>query len=207
MGIDRAGLPFIAVALVPAILVSAFWGIGAGAPFWAAAVLLAGFFRDPHRAVPAVPGAVIAPADGKVMVAGDPEPGVAPPGEWIQFSIFLSPFDVHVNRVPVSGRITRIDYRPGRYVPAYSPHASIENERNEIWIERDGQAVVCRQIAGVLVRRVVCRLEPGMAVQAGDRFGIMKFGSRVDVFLPRGTALLVGIGSRVRGGETIVARI
>jgi phosphatidylserine decarboxylase len=141
------------------------------------------------------------------MVAGDPEPGVAPPGAWRQVSIFLSPLDVHINRIPVTGRLTRVDYRPGRYVPAYRADASTANERNELWIDCAGGPVVCRQITGVLVRRVVCRVEAGAMVKAGDRFGLMKFGSRVDLFLPCQATLLVAPGDRVRGGETVVAAL
>jgi phosphatidylserine decarboxylase len=207
MRIDRAGFPFIAASLVPAVVLAALRHPGVAVPFLALGGAFAFFFRDPDRQVPRRPGGVIAPADGKVMVAGDPEPGVAPPGEWQQFSVFLSPLNVHVNRVPVSGRIVRIDYRPGRYAPAYRAEASTQNERNELWIEHEGRSVVCRQITGVLVRRVVCRLQEGMMVEAGDRFGIMKFGSRVDLFLPREAKLLVGAGSRVRGGETVVASL
>lgn len=205
MRIDRAGFPFIAASLVPAVVFAALRRPVLVAPFLALGGAFVFFFRDPDRQVPQRPGEVIAPADGKVMVAGEPEPGVAPPGEWQQFSIFLSPLNVHVNRVPVSGRVVRIDYRPGGYAPAYKAEASTQNERNELWIEHEGRSIVCRQITGVLVRRVVCRLREGMMVKAGDRFGIMKFGSRVDLFLPREARLLVGAGSRVRGGETVVA--
>jgi phosphatidylserine decarboxylase len=101
----------------------------------------------------------------------------------------------------------RVDYRPGRYLAAYKPGAGIENERNEIWLDRNGEPVVCRQITGVLVRRVVCRLAPGDEVRAGDRLGVMKFGSRFDVFLPERAVVLVRVGEHVRAGETIIARL
>jgi phosphatidylserine decarboxylase len=122
-------------------------------------------------------------------------------------SIFLSPLDVHVNRVPLAGRVTRVDYQPGRFLPAYEGDAATKNERNEIWVDHDGTDIVFRQITGVLVRRVVCRVRPGERVEAGQRFGVMKFGSRIDLFLPSSSQILVSAGARVRGGETIIARL
>jgi len=144
-----------------------------------------------------------------VMVAGSPPPGAAPAGDgdWVQLSIFLSPLDVHINRIPVGGTVTRVDYKPGSYRAAYRPEATIENERSEVWIDTPWCTVVFRQITGVLVRRVVCRVRPGDTVRTGDRMGVMKFGSRIDLFLPAGTALLVGLGDRVRAGETVLAQL
>jgi phosphatidylserine decarboxylase len=207
MKIDRAGLPFVAGALMPALGFGAFgwwlWSL----PFVLLAVALSLFFRDPDRTAPASTGLVVSPADGRVMVAGAPATGAAPPGQWTQLSIFLSPLDVHVNRIPVSGTVTRVDYRPGSYRAAYRSEATMENERNEVWIEASTCTVVFRQITGVLVRRVVCRVRPGQTVRAGDRMGVMKFGSRIDLFLPEGTPLLVGVGDRARGGETVLAQL
>jgi phosphatidylserine decarboxylase len=170
---------------------------------------MAFFFRDPDRQPLATgPNVVVSPADGRVMVAGAPQPAAAPgAGPWQQISIFLNPLDVHVNRLPVSGRVTKVDYRKGRCLAAYRPEATMENERSEVWIDGAGRTVVCRQITGVLVRRVVCRARPGDQVQAGDRYGVMKFGSRIDLFLPADSRLLVGVGDRVRGGETILAEL
>jgi phosphatidylserine decarboxylase len=113
--------------------------------------------------------------------------------------------DVHVNRVPASGRVTRVSFRRGRFLPAYHHDAATVNERSEIWIDHGGQMIVARQIVGILARRVVCRVEPGAEVRAGDRFGIMKFGSRMDVFLPLSATLSVSVGEIVRGGETVIA--
>ena len=140
-----------------------------------------------------------------MLVAGPAVAGAAPAGEWLQISIFLSPMDVHVNRVPVSGRVTRVCYTPGRYLPAYRPDAATANERSEIWIDHAGQAIVARQIVGMLARRVVCRLQTGAEVRAGDRYGVMKFGSRMDVFLPTTARITVEVGAVVRGGETVIA--
>jgi phosphatidylserine decarboxylase len=141
------------------------------------------------------------------MVAGAAQPGAAPAGEWQQVSIFLSPMDVHVNRVPASGRITRVAYTPGKFLPAYRDDAGSANERSEIWIDHGGQTIVARQVVGILARRVVCRVQTGAEVRAGDRFGVMKFGSRMDVFLPITAKVVAKVGDTVRGGETVIAML
>src|SRR5262249_31619701 len=151
------------------------------------------------------PAAVLSPADGRVLVAGAASPRAAPPGDWQQISIFLSPLDVHINRMPVSGRVTRVSLAPGRFLPPNDRHATTEDERSEVWVDHRGTAVVFRQVVGILARRVVCRATVGTDVQAGDRFGVMKFGSRMDVFLPPSATLAVSVGQRVRGGETVIA--
>ena len=207
MRIDRAGLPFILGSLLPAAALVALRRPGWALPLITLSGFFAFFFRDPERDVPGDPSLVVAPADGRVMHAGPAEPGVAPEGDWAQVSIFLSPLDVHVNRTPASGRILSVDYRPGRFLPAYRGEAAAENERSEIWIDHAGQTVVCRQVVGLLARRVVCRLVPGTDVRQGQRLGIMKFGSRMDVFLPPDSVLEVEVGDMVRGGETIMSRL
>ncbi|MES1254351.1 MAG: phosphatidylserine decarboxylase [Acidobacteriota bacterium] len=207
MRIDRAGFPFIVGPVVLALVVG--WTVS----WWPAVPLaLVGafclfFFRDPDRAVPHGDGVVVSPADGRVIVAGPGLADGAPPGEWQQVSIFLSPMDVHVNRMPAAGRVTSVTYKPGRFLPAYRHDAGNANERSEIWIEHDGQAIVTRQIVGFLARRVVCRVAPGAVVRAGERFGVMKFGSRMDVFLPLDAVLSVSVGDMVRGGETVIAML
>jgi phosphatidylserine decarboxylase len=140
-----------------------------------------------------------------VLIAGEAEAASAPPGTWKQVSIFLSPLDVHVNRIPIGGRVTRVEYTPGRFLAAYRPEAARVNERNEVWLDRGGETVVCRQVVGVLARRLVCRVAPGAVVQTGERYGLMKFGSRIDLYLPPRLAVRVAAGDRVRGGETVVA--
>ena len=182
------------------------WGLAI--PFLALGAFFAFFFRDPERLPPSgVQGGdvVVSPADGRVLVAGPAVEGVPPPGDWQQISIFLSPMDVHVNRIPASGRVTRVSYTPGRFLPAYRDDAATSNERSEIWIDHGGQTIVARQIVGLLARRVVCRARIGDEVHAGDRFGIMKFGSRMDIFLPSNASICVQVGQLVRGGETIIA--
>ena len=207
MRIDRAGVPFIAGALGLALVLLAFGLPIVAAPSAGAAVLLAWFFRDPDRQAPDLAGAVVSPADGRVLIAGPAGRDGAPSGDWQQVSIFLSPADVHVNRIPVSGRLVRVEHQPGRFLPAYRGEAATSNERNELWIDRSGEMVVCRQIVGVLVRRVVCRIPAGTDVRMGERFGIMKFGSRIDLFLPARATLRVRPGERVRGGESILAML
>ena len=205
-GFDRAGFPFVGGAWLIAIIAGAYGGWVFAVPFVALGAFFAFFFRDPERASPGAANVVLAPADGRVKFVGDAEPGVAPPGEWKQISIFLSPMDVHVNRIPASGTITRVSYTPGKFLPAYRPEAAAVNERSEVWIDRgNGETVVARQVVGILARRVVCRAKIGERVRAGQRFGIMKFGSRMDVFLPRSATLKATIGEMVRGGETVIA--
>ena len=206
MRIDPAGWPFVAAAAALAGVVGALWGGFAAAPFVGLALAFLFFFRDPARTPPDDPTLVLAPADGRVLVAGPAEPRAAPPGEWQQVSIFLSPLDVHVNRVPASGTVTRVDLRRGRFLPAYHHDAAQANERSEIWLDHGGETIVFRQVVGIMARRVVCRIAPGRRVAAGDRFGVMKFGSRMDVFLPVSATLAVSVGDRVIGGVTVLAR-
>jgi len=207
MRLDRSGAPFIFGALAPAVAFAMARRPTAAVPLAVLAAFFAYFFRDPERSVPADPRLVLAPADGRVLVAGLAAQAEAPAGEWRQVSIFLSPLDVHVNRTPVAGEVTRVDYRPGRFLPAYDPAAATQNERTEIWLDHDGQTVVCRQLVGVLARRIVCRVQPGDRLEAGERIGLMKFGSRMDVFMPRTATLRVAHGDRVRGGETPIAEL
>jgi phosphatidylserine decarboxylase len=206
MKIDKAGLPFIAGAVVPAAALAGARRYGWAAAFAALGGFFAYFFRDPDRHVPAGPGLVVAPADGRVMIAGPSDGRWNPPGNWKQVTIFLSPLDVHINRAPAGGRITRVEYRPGTFLPAYKDEAG-QNELNEIWIDHDGQTIVARQIVGVLARRIVCRVREGQTVARGERVGLMKFGSRMDVFVPPQTEVTVKVGQHVVAGETVIARL
>ena len=206
MRIDRAGLPFILLAAVPALIAWALVGWPVAAALAVLPVLIALFFRDPDRLPVADSDAVLAPADGKVMFAGPARAQEAPPGDWLQVTIFLSLFDVHINRTPVPGRVTKVDYQSGGFLPAYRDDAHA-NERSEIWIQAGPHVVVTRQVVGLLARRVVCRVQPGDDLAAGARIGLMKFGSRMDVFVPTSATLLVSTGATVRAGRTIIARL
>jgi len=204
MKIDRAGYPFISGALVPAALAAIARRPALATSFALLGGFFAYFFRDPDRQVPQAEGLVVAPADGKVMIAGPSDGRWAPPGDWLQVTIFLSPVDVHINRAPVEGRITRVEYRPGKFLPAYDERSN-DNELNELWIDSNGRTVVVRQVVGILARRIVCRVVEGQQLERGQRIGLMKFGSRMDVFLPTDATLRVSVGQRVVAGETVLA--
>ena len=207
MTIDRSGYPFIGGTAALAIAAALTVGSAGAVPLVLLAAFFLYFFRDPDRDSPQDPSLVLSPADGRVLVAGRADAKAAPAGDWKQISIFLSPMDVHVNRTPVSGRVTKVDFRKGTFLPAYHQDAAAANERSEVWIDHDGLPIVFRQIVGILARRVVCRVEPGAELKAGERFGIMKFGSRMDVFLPQSAELKVNVGDAVVGGVTVIARL
>ncbi len=211
--IDREAAPATAIAALPSVvaLLAGRRGLAAGLAVLPAAI--AAFFRDPDRTPdhrPAPVDDVLSPADGKVMYVGPGQDLVAPEGEWQQISIFLSAFDVHVNRAPYGGRVTAVDFRLGKWLAAYKHESAHLNERSDITVERevDGQVrrVHFRQIVGLMARRVVTRVSVGDEIATGQRIGLMKFGSRMDVFVPRECALLVTAGDRVVAGETVIAR-
>jgi phosphatidylserine decarboxylase len=207
MLIDRAGLPFVGVALLLAVATGLWQGRAWSVPFLILAAFFLFFFRDPNRNVPAGTNLVVSPADARVMVAGERAGAGAPPGQWQFVSMFLSPLDVHVNRTPVSGAVTKVEYHPGRFLPAYRKEAGELNEWTEVWFDTPGGPVVVRQIVGILARRIVCRLTVGQQVAAGDRFGVMKFGSRIDMFLPLSATIHIKAGDKVVGGETPIATL
>ena len=211
--IDREAWPAAAVGTVPALLAALLGRRRAAAALLALPVGIVAFFRDPDRRVDSTAvdeATVLAPADGKVMHAGPGQPGVAPPGDWQQVSIFLSVFDVHINRAPYGGRVTDVTYRPGKWLAAYKFESATENERSDITVEREvggrTRTVVFRQIVGAVARRVVTRVRVGDVIGTGDRIGLMKFGSRMDVFLPPEVELSVSKGDRTVAGETVLGR-
>jgi phosphatidylserine decarboxylase len=205
--IDPAGYPFIFGAILAAVLVGSLASWAFSIPLFILAAFFLFFFRDPDRAVTDSPATVLSPADGKVMVAGPVTQQQVPAGTWQQISIFLSPMDVHVNRMPVGGRITKVQYHPGRFLPAYKAEAGDLNEYTEVWVDHFGQTIVFRQIVGILARRIVCRAREGDVVKAGERFGVMKFGSRMDIYLPVTATILVSPGEKVVAGVTVVAKL
>jgi phosphatidylserine decarboxylase len=212
--IDPAARPFTAMAAVPTVVAAL-----ARKPrtTLALGLLTAGvtlFFRDPDRTPDATPvtdpDVILAPADGIVMHVGEPQPGLAPPGQWQQVSIFLSLLDVHMNRSPYGGRVVDVTHTPGRFLAAYRAESATKNERSEIVVEREvGGAVrrvVYRQLVGQLARRIVTRIAPGDDVPTGARMGLMKFGSRMDIFVPPEVVLEVSKGQRTIAGETVLGR-
>jgi phosphatidylserine decarboxylase len=209
MRIDPAGWPFITVPLAPAAALAIARGARLAVPFVALSAYMALFFRDPTRRCDVERPAddeVLSPADGVVMVAGEPQEGVAPEGEWQQVSVFLSVVDVHVNRSPYRGEVVESSYRKGSFLAAYRKESAHRNERSEIWLRDGERTVVFRQLVGALARRIVTRTGVGQRLDTGERMGLMKFGSRMDVFLPPDCRLTVTKGQRVRGGETVIAR-
>lgn len=209
--IDREAWPAAAIGAVPAGLALLTGHRRLGAALLALPLGVAAFFRDPVRDCDLTePGEhlLVAPADGKVMHAGPAQPGVAPDGDWQQVSIFLSLFDVHINRAPSAGRVTEVSYRPGRWLAAYKFESATENERSDIAVELEvggaRKRIVFRQIVGLVARRVVTRVAAGDQLRAGQRIGLMKFGSRMDVFVPPEVDLRVAAGERTVAGQTVI---
>jgi phosphatidylserine decarboxylase len=165
------------------------------------------FFRDPDRPIKVKPGTVLAPADGKVVVVKKIEEKVYMGGTANQVSIFMSPLDMHVQRAPLDGTIEHVKHHPGKFMRAFLDQASIENEQNHIGMLCQGQRVFLKQIAGIIARRTVVWVKPGDEVRSGDRIGMVKFGSRVDIFLPDNADLQVSVGDRVKAGLTILGRL
>ena len=164
------------------------------------------FLRDPERQPPAGDGLFVAPADGRVVAVQQTEEPIFLQGPATQISIFMSLLDVHVNRAPMSGEVAFQEYRPGRFLPAYRHEASDENESNLLGLVGGETQILIKQVAGILARRIVCWPSIGQRLARGQRFGLIKLGSRVDLFLPPDVEVLVAIGEKVRAGETVLAR-
>lgn len=200
----REGFPYVILFLVPAIALFAFgWWVG-GAVCAALAAFMVFFFRDPERNCPTDDRLIVSPADGRVVRVAPVDPQ---PGSPVQVSIFLSPLDVHINRSPVGGEIIEVVYKPGAFHVASRDIASVENEQNVVTVKGAHATILFRQIAGVLARRVVLWKRPGDRVELGERIGLMKFSSRMDVVIPSEIEVLARQGDRVRGGETVIARL
>jgi phosphatidylserine decarboxylase len=167
------------------------------------ALFVFSFFRDPERAIPQEEGAIVAPADGKVLVVAEEE-NAGRPGKRV--SIFLAIWNVHVNRSPAAGAITRLDYRPGKFLAAWNAKASLQNEQNVFTLATPAGELEFKQIAGWVARRVVSWKKAGDAVARGERIGLVRFGSRVDLWVPEGVELLVKVGESVKGGSSVLAR-
>lgn len=183
------------------------WPVIAAA-FGTVTLFIAWFFRNPRRTIPQEPGLIVAPGDGKIIAIDEQYEPRFLKERSIRLSIFLNIFDVHVNRIPCEGTVEDVVYQPGRFVAANRPDAGLRNEQNALMLRTAGGAkVLCVQVAGLIARRIVCWASPGEVVQRGERFGLIRFGSRVDTFLPLSTALRVAVGDRVKGGETVLGEL
>jgi phosphatidylserine decarboxylase len=200
--IAREGWPFIAVPAALALGLAVARRPRLALPFAAASLASLGFFRDPDRQSPRFLNAVLAPADGRVMSVDETEDPFV--GEAVRVAIFLSPLDVHVNRAPIGGLVVDTLYSSGRFVPAFRAEAAERNERCAIYIQGDLARVTVVQIAGIAARRIVCRVGAGDKIAAGDRLGMIRFGSRTDCYMPRRTAVRVKAGEHVTGGVTVI---
>jgi phosphatidylserine decarboxylase len=206
--IVKEGLPFVGgFAAVTAGAVALGWPVAAAA-LGGATLFTAWFFRNPKRVAPCAAGVIVAPGDGKIVaIEQDYEPRFlkAPA---TRLSIFLNIFDVHVNRVPCDGVVENVIYQPGQFIAANKPEATLRNEQNALCITTSGGAkVLCVQVAGLIARRIVCWLSPGDRVARGERYGLIRFGSRMDLFVPEGSAIKVAVGDRVKGGRHVLAQL
>ena len=202
--IAREGWPFLSIAIVVAIVVTLIGGAWS-IPFWIIALFVLQFFRDPPRTIPQNPNAVLSPADGRIVVvakAHDPYTN----REALKISVFMNLFNVHSNRAPVDGKIETVQYFPGKFVNADLDKASLENERNALAITAvNGQSVTCVQVAGLIARRILCYVKAGDVLARGQRYGYIRLGSRVDVYLPLTATPKVSVGEKVSATETILA--
>jgi phosphatidylserine decarboxylase len=196
----RDGIPFVTVPLLIALALAYFGFWAFAAVFLALAAFMAFFFRNPDRVTPDGPNLVISAADGRVTRIEETAEGKL-------VSVFLSPLDVHVNRAPISGTVTNVRMFKGKKRPATSNEASATNERNAVTIEGEEMTVVCTQIVGILARRIVCRCKPGDHLERGQLYGLIKFGSRTDLLMPGNVDVCVKVGEKVKGGETIIAKL
>jgi phosphatidylserine decarboxylase len=205
--IAREGWPFLAIAAVVAIGIWSLAGFWWSAPFWLGFVFVLQFFRDPPREAPEDPRAVVSPADGRIVaVERTRDPFLE--RDALKLSVFMNVFDVHSNRSPVDATVKQRWYHAGSFVNAALDKASLENERNALWLRTaDGQDVTCVQIAGLIARRILCYVDSGAELERGQRYGFIRFGSRVDVYLPPDAAPKAAIGDRVYATETVLATL
>jgi phosphatidylserine decarboxylase len=200
----RDGIPYVVIPIVLAAVPVLFGYWLLALPFLAIAGFMAFFFRNPHRSAPNEPGILVAPADGRVTMVRLAD-GSDNPESLV--SIFLSPLDVHINRAPIEGEIIEIAYKSGKFLMATKEESRLLNEQNTLTIQGNGLTVRCTQIAGILARRIVCWKRKGERVKCGERFGMIRFGSRTDLLMPPTVEVIVREGMHVRGGETIIGRI
>lgn len=204
--IAREGWPFLAIAVAVSVIVTwlaSWWSL----PLWLATLFVLQFFRDPARSVPADPGLVCAPADGRIVMVEKTDDPFAHRAA-LKISVFMNVFNVHSNRAPVAGEVIGVDYHHGGFVNAALDKASLENERNVLQIRMDaGGELTCVQIAGLVARRILCYVKPGDRLVKGERFGFIRFGSRVDLYLTPQARARVTVGDKVYAGETVLAEL
>jgi phosphatidylserine decarboxylase len=205
--IAREGWPFIAIAAVVALLIMAFGGFGWSVPFWLLTIFVLQFFRDPPRPIPSQENAVLCPADGRVVAVETSRDPYAD-REALKISVFMNVFNVHSQRSPVDGAVIKADYFPGTFLNAALDKASLENERNALVIAMaSGHTVTSVQVAGLVARRILCYVRTGEPLTRGQRYGFIRFGSRVDVYLPLGSRPRVSIGEKVYASSTVLAEL
>lgn len=204
----KEGIPFVGTAGGLTLLAGWLGLVVPAVLFGVLTLFTAWFFRNPYRAIPQGAGLVVAPGDGKVIAIEEEFEPRYLKDRSIRVSIFLNVFDVHVNRIPCEGMVERVQYQPGAFLVASKPDATLKNEQNAVMLRtvRDAK-ILCVQVAGLIARRIVCWVSAGDRVQRGERFGLIRFGSRMDTFLPVGTSLRVAVGDRVKGGETILGEL
>ena len=201
------GIPFVIVLLFAAVMVGIFWGWWS-APLWIATIFVLQFFRDPQRVKPEGEGLVLCPADGRVIVVGEVPDPYRKGAKSLKISVFMNVFNVHSQRAPVDGVITAVSYAKGLFVNAAFDKASSDNERNALVIRLDdGREISCVQVAGLIARRILCYVKAGDRLVAGQRYGFIRFGSRVDVYLPPGSRPRVAIGDKVKATSTVLAEL
>ncbi|MBI4756994.1 MAG: phosphatidylserine decarboxylase [Betaproteobacteria bacterium] len=205
--IAREGWPFIAIAAVAALLATVVAGVAWSLPLWLVVVFVVQFFRDPPRRVPGDSRSVLSPADGRIVVVErcrDPYLD----RDSVKLSVFMNVFNVHSNRSPVDGQVRQVWYHPGKFLNADLDKASLENERNALWLTTvDGHDITCVQVAGLIARRILCYVRAGDALARGQRYGFIRFGSRLDVYVPVEARVRVAIGEKVRATETVLAEL
>jgi phosphatidylserine decarboxylase len=205
--IAREGWPFLAISVVAALAVTLLAGWAWATPVWVIALFVLQFFRDPARIVPIGEGLVSSPADGRIVAIERTEDTWLK-REALKISVFMNVFNVHSNRAPVDGIVRQRWYNPGKFVNADLDKASLENERNAVWFQTtDGKDVTSVQVAGLIARRILCYVEPGDRLQRGDRYGFIRFGSRVDVYLPVDAQPRVALGDKVRAASDVLAKL
>ena len=203
--IAREGVPFLAAAAVPTAVAWAFGWTATGMLFGVVALFTGWFFRNPPRRIPGGPNLIVSPGDGRVLAVAEEEEPRFLKARAIRVSIFLSPLNVHINRTPCAGTVKAIGHTPGRFLVASRTDATLQNEQTAALIETDtGCRILCVQVAGYVARRIVCWLSEGERVARGERYGLIRFGSRMDLYVPVSTQVRVQAGDRVTGGETII---